>query len=395
MQRNLDHRIEVLVPVENARVRQEIHAILDSALADDTNAWILDADGEWMRVASGEAVEAALAPRDDDAPIAQARAPRRPRPACRIARPTPVETIPPVRVAVIDVGSNSVRLLVASVERSGQVRELDRDRVYLRLGDDAYRLGRIGAPQARRAGERRRAIRTTGPRCIGAERLETIVTAPGRQASNADELVDVLADATRAPVVVLTAEDEGRLAWEGAVAPIDHVRRAQSRWSISAAAPARSRSDRRRRAPDVGPLARRGRPSRDARVPRRHTRPTAQRPLASAEGRSHGCSPASSLPARTRRSPSAGTARAVGEGRRPAVRRARSSTRSPTGSSATVVNRSAPASTSRRRGIETLLGGTLVLAEVARRLDTKLEVGRGGLREGAARALARLESAAA
>ena len=50
MQRNLDHRVEVLVPVENARVRQEIHAILDSALADDTNAWILNADGEWTRV---------------------------------------------------------------------------------------------------------------------------------------------------------------------------------------------------------------------------------------------------------------------------------------------------------------------------------------------------------
>ena len=45
--------------------------------------------------------------------------------------------------------------------------------------------------------------------------------------------------------------------------------------------------------------------------------------------------------------------------------------------------------------IETLLGGTLVLAEVAGLLDVKLEVGRGGLREGAALALARVESAAA
>jgi exopolyphosphatase/pppGpp-phosphohydrolase len=44
---------------------------------------------------------------------------------------------------------------------------------------------------------------------------------------------------------------------------------------------------------------------------------------------------------------------------------------------------------------ETLLGGTLVLSEIARRLDSKLEVGHGGLREGAALALARLESAAA
>jgi polyphosphate kinase len=50
MQRNLDHRIEVLAPVENARARQEVHAILDSALADDTNAWTLDAEGQWTRV---------------------------------------------------------------------------------------------------------------------------------------------------------------------------------------------------------------------------------------------------------------------------------------------------------------------------------------------------------
>jgi polyphosphate kinase len=49
MQRNLDHRIEVLVPVENARVRSEIHAILDSAFADDGNAWILAPSGEWER----------------------------------------------------------------------------------------------------------------------------------------------------------------------------------------------------------------------------------------------------------------------------------------------------------------------------------------------------------
>ncbi len=55
MQRNLDHRIEVLVPVENGHVRAEIHAILDSALADDTNAWILSASGEWERATPAKA----------------------------------------------------------------------------------------------------------------------------------------------------------------------------------------------------------------------------------------------------------------------------------------------------------------------------------------------------
>ncbi len=54
MPRNLDHRIEVLVPVENARVRQELNAILDSALGDNTNVWELDANGAWTRLVPAE-----------------------------------------------------------------------------------------------------------------------------------------------------------------------------------------------------------------------------------------------------------------------------------------------------------------------------------------------------
>jgi polyphosphate kinase len=49
MPRNLDGRIEVLVPVESARPRQELGAVLDSAFADDTNAWELASDGSWTR----------------------------------------------------------------------------------------------------------------------------------------------------------------------------------------------------------------------------------------------------------------------------------------------------------------------------------------------------------
>jgi polyphosphate kinase len=53
MTRNLDHRIEVLVPVENGRVRQDIHALLESALADNTNSWLLASDGTWARASAG------------------------------------------------------------------------------------------------------------------------------------------------------------------------------------------------------------------------------------------------------------------------------------------------------------------------------------------------------
>ena len=49
MPRNLDHRIEVLVPVENARARAELNAILDSLFADSSYAWGLGSDGKWAR----------------------------------------------------------------------------------------------------------------------------------------------------------------------------------------------------------------------------------------------------------------------------------------------------------------------------------------------------------
>ncbi len=50
MSRNLDHRIEVVVPVDDAQVRNEIESIFKALLADNTQAWYLKPDGAWERV---------------------------------------------------------------------------------------------------------------------------------------------------------------------------------------------------------------------------------------------------------------------------------------------------------------------------------------------------------
>jgi polyphosphate kinase len=52
MPRNLDRRIEVLAPVEDARLRARIAGVLDALLADTRFAWALGADGAWSRVAA-------------------------------------------------------------------------------------------------------------------------------------------------------------------------------------------------------------------------------------------------------------------------------------------------------------------------------------------------------
>jgi polyphosphate kinase len=50
MPRNLDHRIEVLVPVEDSVVRNELETIFRTLHEDNVNAWQLRADGTWARV---------------------------------------------------------------------------------------------------------------------------------------------------------------------------------------------------------------------------------------------------------------------------------------------------------------------------------------------------------
>jgi polyphosphate kinase len=54
MPRNLDHRIEVVVPVEDPRARDELNAALEALLADNAHAWVLDASGNWMRLHPGD-----------------------------------------------------------------------------------------------------------------------------------------------------------------------------------------------------------------------------------------------------------------------------------------------------------------------------------------------------
>jgi polyphosphate kinase len=49
MGRNLDHRVELLVPVENPAAIAEMNDTLDRCFADDTNAWDLGPDGQWTR----------------------------------------------------------------------------------------------------------------------------------------------------------------------------------------------------------------------------------------------------------------------------------------------------------------------------------------------------------
>jgi polyphosphate kinase len=49
MPRNLDHRVELVVPIGDEGLRSEVVDVVERSLADNTNAWTLDPDGHWHR----------------------------------------------------------------------------------------------------------------------------------------------------------------------------------------------------------------------------------------------------------------------------------------------------------------------------------------------------------
>jgi len=119
-----------------------------------------------------------------------------------------------VAVGVVDVGSNTVRLLVAEGDRPVlQLREA------LGLGAAVEEHGLIPPEKlAETADVVARFV--DAAREVGTAALEILVASPGRQAANADDLIEALATASRSPVRVLSAADEGRLAFLGALGSV-------------------------------------------------------------------------------------------------------------------------------------------------------------------------------
>jgi exopolyphosphatase / guanosine-5'-triphosphate,3'-diphosphate pyrophosphatase len=124
-----------------------------------------------------------------------------------------------MRVGVLDVGSNTIRLLVASVD-NGAIIPIEKERFRLPLGEEIERTGRVSATSIAAASKAVRKLCGLARRNT-LESLDVFLTAPGRQSANADELVASLGRAARNPVRVLTTEEEGRLAYAGAVATAD------------------------------------------------------------------------------------------------------------------------------------------------------------------------------
>ncbi|WP_371665362.1 Ppx/GppA family phosphatase [Streptomyces sp. NBC_01241] len=120
------------------------------------------------------------------------------------------------RVAAIDCGTNSIRLLVADADPStGELVELDRRMEIVRLGQGVDRTGRL-APEAL---ERTFAVCRQYAEVIeehGARKIRFVATSASRDAENRDEFVRGVLDILGVEPEVISGDEEAEFSFIGA-----------------------------------------------------------------------------------------------------------------------------------------------------------------------------------
>jgi exopolyphosphatase/guanosine-5'-triphosphate,3'-diphosphate pyrophosphatase len=122
------------------------------------------------------------------------------------------------RVAAIDCGTNSIRLLVADLDTGGgTLTDLDRRMRIVRLGQGVDRTGRL-APEALErtfaaCREYAEVIREHG---VPAERIRFVATSASRDADNRDDFVRGVRDALGVEPEVVSGDEEAALSFTGA-----------------------------------------------------------------------------------------------------------------------------------------------------------------------------------
>lgn len=120
------------------------------------------------------------------------------------------------RVAAIDCGTNSIRLLIASQGRSGELADVVRRMEIVRLGQGVDRTGRL-APEALERTRVALASYAAQIAELGVSRVRMVATSATRDASNADDFRVMVKETLGVEPEVVTGDEEARLSFTGAI----------------------------------------------------------------------------------------------------------------------------------------------------------------------------------
>lgn len=126
-----------------------------------------------------------------------------------------------MRVCAIDIGSNSVRCLVADIGEQGLITPVERALRITRLGEGMGRRAAIIPAAARRTLAVVGEYVALGKR-LGSDRFALFGTAALREASNASSFTAAIRERTGQEIKILSGDEEALLAFRGAASSLSH-----------------------------------------------------------------------------------------------------------------------------------------------------------------------------
>jgi exopolyphosphatase/guanosine-5'-triphosphate,3'-diphosphate pyrophosphatase len=125
-----------------------------------------------------------------------------------------------MRIGVVDVGTNSTRLLIADVGTDGEVTELDRRSVVTRLGEGVDATGRLADAAMGRVHDVLGSYRERLDE-LRAQRAVAVLTSAVRDAANGPAFQDEVRERHGLDAAVLGGDEEARLTFLGATSERD------------------------------------------------------------------------------------------------------------------------------------------------------------------------------
>lgn len=125
-----------------------------------------------------------------------------------------------MRLAIVDVGTNSVHLVVADVGPDGQIQTVAKQREQVELGAGGLDQGRIAPAAFDRGLAALESFRHVMD-ILGVETVHTAATSAVREAENGEDFCREVRKRTGIHLRVISGHDEARLIWLGARASID------------------------------------------------------------------------------------------------------------------------------------------------------------------------------
>lgn len=115
-------------------------------------------------------------------------------------------------LAAVDVGTNSIRLIVAEALQEGGYRLLDDEKAITRLGEGLNESGRLSEEAIERSSLAMARMRSIAEG-YGAQTIRAVATSAAREAANGGELIEAVRAASGLELEIISSEEEGRLAF--------------------------------------------------------------------------------------------------------------------------------------------------------------------------------------